>query len=55
MIFRYDIIKTREDITTKDMVEWCKENLTTGEVVVGNTAIYIESEIDATAFKLRWL
>ena len=34
---------------------WCDENLKNGEVIVGATTIYIESEIDAMAFKLRWI
>lgn len=55
MIFRYDKIKDREDMSTEEMAVWCNENLTDGEVIVGNISIVIESETDASAFKLRWL
>lgn len=55
MLFRYDQIKDRDDITVEEMTEWCNENLTDDEVTVGNFSIFIKSETDATAFKLRWL
>lgn len=55
MFFRYEKIKEKEGITTEEMIEWCKENLTDGEVTVGNIAIFVETETDASAFILRWL
>ena len=45
-----------EDIRlSTEIEEWCEENLTIGKVVVGNMIISIESDIDATAFNIRWL
>lgn len=55
MFFSYEKIKEKEGITSKEMIVWCKENLNDGEVTVGNIAIFIETDIDASAFKLRWM
>ena len=55
MFFRYDETKYRDNVTTEEIIKWCDENLTDGEVVVGNIAIFLASETDAMAFKLRWL
>lgn len=55
MFFNFKKIKEIEDMTSEEMSQWCKENLTNGEVTVGHIAVFIESEIDASAFKLRWI
>lgn len=55
MFFRFDKVKDKDNVTTEEISTWCKENLTNGEVTVGNISVFIESEIDACAFKLRWL
>ena len=55
MYYNYGQLIFNEQVTTEEMFKWCEENLTSGEVVVGGTTIFIESEIDATAFVLKWL
>ena len=51
----YYFVKETNTIDIEKIENWCTDNLKDGKFVLGNTTIYIESEIDATAFKLRWL
>ena len=55
MIYRFDDMDKRSNETTKDIQEWCDENLTDGEILFGETTLCIVSEIDAMAFELRWI
>ena len=55
MLYQFEKVKEKQNVTAEDINLWCDENMKCGEVVVGNNTIYIESEIDAIAFKLRWL
>jgi len=52
MLYRFKDMDVKPDENIK---EWCNENLTDGEVEFGATTIYIQSEIDAMAFELRWI
>ena len=55
MFYHFDKVKEKQNVTAEDIDVWCKENMKDGECIVGNNTIYIESYIDAVAFKLRWL
>ena len=55
MLYQFEKDKEKTNVTVEDIHIWCEENMKCGEVIVGNNTIYIESKIDAMAFKLRWL
>lgn len=52
MFFRLEDIS--EYFDWGDLEWWCKENLK-GEWHLGHTTMFIDNEVDAMAFKLRWL
>jgi len=56
--FKISCNDTKENIDEEHMMNWCLDNLTDDCVVTflhDNIIGYFENELDATAFKLRWL
>ena len=54
MFYRLDGLAKRNRVSVDEIKEWCKENLKDDEILIGGISIFISSEIDATAFRLRW-